>query len=90
MSRDPLASAREIINLILENGDPQENMKMIFKASFADGTAEIVHANRPADARYEAVKLFPGKLVVKVELAGLMDMANRRARSQFKTKPSTH
>ena len=88
MSRDPLASAREIINLILENGDPQENMKMIFKASFADGTAEIVHANRPADARYEAVKLFPGKLVVKVELAGLMDMANRRARSQFKTKPS--
>ena len=53
---------------------------MIFKASFGDGTAEIVHANRPADARYEAVKLFPGKLVVKVELAGLMDMANRRAR----------
>jgi hypothetical protein len=90
MSRDPLASTREIINLIIEIGYPQENMKMIFKASFADGTAEIVHANRPADARYEAVKLFPGKLVVKVELAGLMDMANRRARSQLKTKPSTH
>jgi hypothetical protein len=76
--------------LILENGDPQENMKMIFKASFADGTAEIVHANRPADARYEAVKLFPGKLVVKVELAGLMDMANRRAHPQLKAKPTTH
>ena len=90
MSRDPLASAREIINLIIEIGHPQENKKMIFKASFADGTAEIVHANRPADARYEAVKLFPGKLVVKVELAGLMDMANRRGRSQLKAKPTTH
>jgi hypothetical protein len=59
---------------------------MIFKASFADGTAEIVHANRPADARYEAVKLFPGRLVVKVELAGLMDMVNRRPRSSLKSK----
>jgi len=88
MSSDPLASAREIINLIPENAHPQENKKMIFKASFGDGTAEIVHANRPADARYEAVKLFPGKLVVKVELAGLMDMANRRARPLLKSKPT--
>ena len=51
---------------------------MIFKASFADGTAEIVHANYPADARYEAIKHFPGRLVVKVERAGLLDMASRR------------
>ena len=61
---------------------------MIFKASFADGTAEIVHANRPADARYEATKLFPGRLVVKVELAGLMDMVNRRTSRAIKTKPT--
>ncbi len=59
---------------------------MIFKARFADGGAEIVHANRPADARYEAVKLFPGRLVVKVELAGLMDMVNRRPRPSIKSK----
>jgi hypothetical protein len=59
---------------------------MIFKASFADGGAEIVHANRPADARYEAVKLFPGRLVIKVELAGLMDMVNRRPRPPLKSK----
>ena len=51
---------------------------MIFKASFADGTAEIVHASYPADARYEAIKLFPGRLVVKVETAGLLDMSSRR------------
>jgi hypothetical protein len=61
---------------------------MIFKASFADGGAEIVHANRPADARYEAVKLFPGRLVVKVELAGLMDMVNRRPSPPIKSKPT--
>ena len=61
---------------------------MIFKARFADGGAEIVHANRPADARYQAVKLFPGRLVVKVELAGLMDMVNRRPSSANKSKPT--
>ena len=51
---------------------------MVFKASFADGTAETVHANHPADARYEAIKHFPGRLVVKVEAAGLLDMVSRR------------
>ena len=51
---------------------------MIFKASFADGTAEIVHANYSADARYEAIKHFPGRLVVKVERAGLLDMVATR------------
>lgn len=60
---------------------------MIFKASFADGTAEIVHANRPADARYEAIKHFPGRLVVKVETAGLLDMINRRPQDTNKSKP---
>ena len=54
---------------------------MIFKASFADGTAEIVHANYSADARYEAIKHFPGRLVVKVERAGLLDMVSRRPTS---------
>ena len=61
---------------------------MIFKAKFADGGAEIVHANRPVDARYEAVKLFPGRLVIKVELAGLMDMVNRRPNPAIKSKPT--
>ena len=51
---------------------------MIFKASFADGTAETIRASHPADARYEAIKLFPGRLVVKVEAAGLLDMISRR------------
>lgn len=60
---------------------------MIFKASFADGTAEIVHALHPADARYEAIKHFPGRLVVKVERAGLLDMANRRPQPTTKFKP---
>jgi hypothetical protein len=60
---------------------------MIFKASFADGTAEIVEALRAADARYLAIKHFPGRLVVKVELAGLLDMANRRPQSATKSKP---
>jgi hypothetical protein len=59
---------------------------MIFKASFADGTAEIVHASYPADARYEAIKLFPGRLVVKVETAGLLDMANRHPQTSGKLK----
>ena len=61
---------------------------MIFKARFADGGAEIVHAIRPVDARYAAAKLFPGRLVVKVELAGLMDMVNRRSSPAIKTKPT--
>jgi hypothetical protein len=61
---------------------------MIFKASFTDGTAEIVHASHRADARYEAVKHFPGRTVMKVELAGLMDMVNRRARPAIKSKPT--
>jgi hypothetical protein len=61
---------------------------MIFKASFADGTAEIVHASHPADARYEAIKLFPGRLVLKVERAGLMDMASRRQPPATKSKPT--
>ena len=61
---------------------------MIFKARFADGGAEIVHAIRPSDARYEATKLFPGRLVVKVELAGLMDMVNRRPSPAIKSKPT--
>lgn len=60
---------------------------MIFKASFADGTAEIVHASHPADARYEAIKHFPGRLVVKVETAGLLDMVNRRPQATSKAKP---
>lgn len=60
---------------------------MIFKASFADGTAEIIKASRPADARYEAIKLFPGRLVIKVEAAGLLDMANRRPQAPDKSKP---
>jgi hypothetical protein len=59
---------------------------MIFKASFADGTAEIIHASYPADARYEAIKLFPGRLVVKVEAAGLLDMANRHPQATTKSK----
>ena len=61
---------------------------MIFKASFADGTAEIVHASHPADARYEAIKHFPGRLVIKVERAGLLDMAMRRPNSAIKSKPT--
>jgi hypothetical protein len=60
---------------------------MIFKASFADGTADIVHASHSADARYEAIKHFPGKLVIKVERAGLLDMVNRRAHPAIKSKP---
>jgi hypothetical protein len=60
---------------------------VIFKASFADGTADIVHASHPADARYEAIKHFPGKLVVKVERAGLLDMVNRRPQPAIKSKP---
>jgi len=59
---------------------------MIFKASFADGTAEIIHATYPADARYEANKLFPGRLVVKVERAGLLDMTTRHPRPTLKSK----
>ncbi len=60
---------------------------MIFKASFADGTAEIVHANHPADAKYQAIKNFPGRLVVKVEHAGLLDMVNRHPQAAIKSKP---
>jgi hypothetical protein len=60
---------------------------MIFKASFADGGVGIVHANYSADARYEAIKLFPGRLVVKVERAGLLDMVNRRPQATTKSKP---
>jgi len=60
---------------------------MIFKASFADGGDGIVHALHPADARYEAIKLFPGRLVVKVERAGLLDMASRRPQAKPEPKP---
>ena len=61
---------------------------MIFKASFADGTSEIVDVSRPADARSVAIKNFPGRLVVKVERAGLLDMANRRPQAAIKSKPA--
>jgi hypothetical protein len=60
---------------------------MIFKASFADGTSATIQASHPADARYEAIKLFPGRLVVKVETAGLQDMVNRRAQPTTTSKP---
>jgi hypothetical protein len=59
---------------------------MIFKARFADGGAEIVHASHPSDARFEAVKHFPGRLIIKIERAGLLDMANRRQPPATKSK----
>jgi hypothetical protein len=59
---------------------------MIFKASFTDGTAEILQANQAGEARYQAVKLFPGKIVAKVEVAGLLDMAKRRPAPTLKSK----
>lgn len=59
---------------------------MIFKASFTDGTAEVLQANQATEARYQAVKLFPGKVVAKVEPAGLLDMAKRRPRPTIKSK----
>ncbi len=62
---------------------------MIFKASFADGTAEIIQASHPSHARYEAIKHFPGRLVVKVERAGLLDMAKRRPQPAIKSKPAS-
>lgn len=61
---------------------------MIFKASFADGTSGIVDVSRPADARSAAIKHFPGRLVVKVERAGLLDMANRRPQAAIESKPA--
>ena len=60
---------------------------MIFKVTFVDGSVERVVANSPLDARRYAVRQFGARVVVRVEPAGLTDMANARAQPAHKPPP---
>lgn len=51
---------------------------MIFKVTFTDGSIASVHASSPAEARRYAIQQFRERIVVKVERAGLTDMAHLR------------
>jgi hypothetical protein len=51
---------------------------MIFKITFVDGSVETVHASNPGDARRYAIQQFRGRIVARVQPAGLTDMVNRR------------
>ena len=60
---------------------------MIFKVTFVDGSVETVHANSLAEAKRHAIKQFRGRIVARVEPAGLTDMTNR---PQAPHKPPRH
>jgi len=51
---------------------------MIFKVTFVDGSFETVHASSPGEAKRLAVQHFRSRVFVRVEPAGLTDMANVR------------
>jgi len=61
---------------------------MVFKVIFADGSSESIHANTVADARTYARRQFHGRVVARVEHAGLMDMATRQQSNTIKPSPS--
>jgi hypothetical protein len=50
---------------------------MLFKVIFTDGTTEPIQANNIADAKIQATRKFRGRLIARVQQAGLMDMAAR-------------
>jgi hypothetical protein len=58
---------------------------MIFKITFVDGSVETVHASNAGEARRFAIQQFQGRIVVKVQPAGLTDMANRRPQATDKS-----
>jgi len=51
---------------------------MIFKVTFVDGSIETVHANSSGEAKRFAVQHFRSRVLVRVEPAGLTDMATAR------------
>jgi hypothetical protein len=61
---------------------------MLFKVIFADGSSEAVQANSPAHAKTFAIQHFRDRIVLRVERAGLMDMAARPPASMVKPSPS--
>jgi len=61
---------------------------MVFKVIFADGSSESIHANTVSDARIYARRQFHGRMVARVERAGLMDIATRSPASAIKPSPS--
>jgi hypothetical protein len=71
-----------------QGSESGEMAKMIFKASFSDGSTPPVHANDPSQARHEAIRHFPGRVVVKIERAGLLDMTSRRPDTAHKPHPA--
>ena len=50
---------------------------MVFKVTFEDGSSETVNASSMVQAKINAVGHFRGRLVVKIEAAGLSDLALR-------------
>lgn len=55
----------------------QGNQVMLFKVIFTDGTTEPIQANNIADAKIQATRKFRGRLIARVQQAGLLDMAAR-------------
>jgi hypothetical protein len=51
---------------------------VIFRVTFADGSAELVNASSVGPARLDAIQHFPERIVARVAQAGLSDMMVRR------------
>ena len=61
---------------------------MTFQVTFVDGSAEVVNAGSPGQARIDALRLFPDRIVAAVRPAGLSDLMVRRRPPKFlKTEP---
>ena len=56
---------------------------MIFRVTFADGSAEMVQAGTAGQARIDASSRYPDRIVMKVAPAGLGDMMVRRPPPNF-------
>jgi hypothetical protein len=52
---------------------------MLFKVTFVDGSVEMVQAGTPGDARLHATRQFRDRVAIKVERAGLTDIAKMRS-----------
>lgn len=61
---------------------------MIFKVTFDDGSTETVNASSFVQAKIHAVGHFRDRLMVRIEAAGLSDLAIRQPVSDYQLVPS--
>ena len=67
-----------------ENRSDREQRQMVFKITFTDGSVETVHASSAGEARRFAIQQFRERVVLRVQPAGLTDMAMRRPQATDK------